>query len=109
MSLSCPSRVVCVPRYDDTGNGPGAKINDIHGLVDPTNPNLARFPNYERAHGLRCRVCTMRADIIGHFKACMTEIYLHNDARTASVAGYVIMTESSTLALPASFRLGSLA
>ena len=57
MSLSCPSRVVCVPRYDDTGNGPGAKINDIHGLVDPTNPNLARFPNYEHAHGLRCRVC----------------------------------------------------
>ena len=28
-------------------------------------------------------VCTMRAELIGHFKACMTEIYLHIDARVA--------------------------
>ena len=27
--------------------------------------------------------CTMRADIIGHFEACMTEIYLHIVARMA--------------------------
>ena len=27
--------------------------------------------------------CTMRAELIGHFKACMTEIYLHIDARMA--------------------------
>ena len=26
---------------------------------------------------------TMRAELIGHFKACMTEIYLHIDARMA--------------------------
>eukprot|EP01048_Picozoa_sp_COSAG05_P001642 COSAG05_NODE_57_length_23291_cov_75.862668_2_plen_118_part_00 len=26
---------------------------------------------------------TMRADIIGHFKPCMTDIYLHIDARMA--------------------------
>ena len=26
---------------------------------------------------------TMRAELIGHFKACMTEIYLHIDARVA--------------------------
>ena len=26
---------------------------------------------------------TMRADIIGHFKPCITEIYLHIDARMA--------------------------
>ena len=25
----------------------------------------------------------MRAELIGHFKACMTEIYLHIDARMA--------------------------
>ena len=27
--------------------------------------------------------CTMRADIIGLFKPCMTDIYLHIDARMA--------------------------
>ena len=27
--------------------------------------------------------CTMRAELIGHFEACMTEIYLHIDARVA--------------------------
>ena len=26
---------------------------------------------------------TMRAELIGHFKPCMTEIYLHIDARMA--------------------------
>ena len=26
---------------------------------------------------------TMRAELIGHFKACMTEIYVHIDARMA--------------------------
>ena len=26
---------------------------------------------------------TMRAELIGHFEACMTEIYLHIDARMA--------------------------
>ena len=26
---------------------------------------------------------TMRVELIGHFKACMTEIYLHIDARVA--------------------------
>ena len=31
-------------------------INDIHGLVDPTQPNLERFPDYKKAHGLRCHV-----------------------------------------------------
>lgn len=43
-------------RYDDSGNGPGARINDIHGLVDPTAPNLKRFPDYAKAHGMRCHV-----------------------------------------------------
>ena len=28
-------------------------------------------------------VCTMRAELIGHFEPCMTEIYLHIDARMA--------------------------
>ena len=28
-------------------------------------------------------VRTMRAELIGHFQPCMTEIYLHIDARTA--------------------------
>ena len=27
--------------------------------------------------------CTMRAELIGHFEPCMTEIYLHIDARVA--------------------------
>ena len=43
-------------RFDDSGNGPGARINDIHGLVDPANVNWTRFPNYRHAHGLRCHV-----------------------------------------------------
>ncbi len=43
-------------RYDDSSQGPGARINDIHGLVDPTAPNLERFPDYKKAHGLRCHV-----------------------------------------------------
>ena len=29
------------------------------------------------------KCATMRADIIGHFKPCMTDIYLHIDARMA--------------------------
>ena len=29
------------------------------------------------------KCATMRADIIGHFKPCTTEIYLHIDARMA--------------------------
>ena len=37
-------------------SNPGARINDIHGLVDPTEPDLARFPEYKKAHGLRCHV-----------------------------------------------------
>ena len=32
--------------------------------------------------------CTMRAELIGHFKACMTDIYLHIAAR---MADYIIM------------------
>ena len=27
--------------------------------------------------------CAMRAELIGHFKPCMTDIYLHIDARMA--------------------------
>ena len=27
--------------------------------------------------------CTMRAEIIGHFEPCMTDIYIHIDARMA--------------------------
>jgi hypothetical protein len=38
------------------GSNPGARINDIHGLVDPSNPDLNRFPDYRKAHGLRCHV-----------------------------------------------------
>ena len=32
---------------------------------------------------IRCLAATMRAELIGHLKACMTEIYLHIDARVA--------------------------
>ena len=35
---------------------------------------------------------TMRAELIGHFKACVTEIYLHIDARMA----YYIRTHPYT-------------
>ena len=37
-------------RYDDSSQGPGARINDIHGLVDPVSPNLVRFPDYKKAY-----------------------------------------------------------
>ena len=30
---------------------------------------------------LRCGKGTMRAELIGHFQPCMTDIYLHIDAR----------------------------
>ena len=33
--------------------------------------------------GMMPRPRTMRAELIGHFKACVTEIYLHIDARVA--------------------------
>ena len=39
---------------------------------------------------------TMRVELIGHFKACMTDIYLHIDARMA----YYIRTESSSRSCP---------
>ena len=29
------------------------------------------------------RLTTMRVELIGHFKPCMTDIYLHIDARMA--------------------------
>ena len=34
----------------------GARINDIHGLVDPTAVDWERYPQYKHAHGLRCHV-----------------------------------------------------
>ena len=37
-----------------------------------------RFIGIDEMH-----VPTMRAELIGHFEACMTEIYLHIDARMA--------------------------
>ena len=37
---------------------------------------------YEQTY-MRFSRATMRAELIGHFKACMTEIYLHIDARMA--------------------------
>ena len=37
-----------------------------------------------KAHGRGCRLNgTMRAELIGHFQPCMTDIYLHIDARMA--------------------------
>ena len=36
-----------------------------------------------RSCGASAGACTMRAELIGHFEPCMTEIYLHIDARMA--------------------------
>ena len=53
-SKSCLSSLLVV---NEVVNGCwGLGINDIHGLVDPTQPNLERFPDYKKAHGLRCHV-----------------------------------------------------
>eukprot|EP01048_Picozoa_sp_COSAG05_P017665 COSAG05_NODE_2452_length_3047_cov_1.466418_3_plen_72_part_00 len=61
----------------------------------PKNDNTKRFSQHTRAalpdqryvsaagHKLFGKRHTMRADIIGHFKPCMTDIYLHIDARMA--------------------------
>ena len=38
--------------------------------------------HHRRQYGLPCSH-TMRVELIGHFKTCMTEIYLHIDARMA--------------------------
>eukprot|EP01052_Picozoa_sp_SAG31_P027890 SAG31_NODE_2647_length_5300_cov_5.062103_4_plen_424_part_00 len=43
-------------RFDDTKGGPTGRINKIHGLVDPTNVDWDRYPQYKNAHGLRCHV-----------------------------------------------------
>ena len=45
-------------------------LSVIHGWLT----SVGRLPT---------RLCTMRAELIGHFKACMTEMYLHIDARMA--------------------------
>ena len=42
------------------------------------HPLDLKEPLYPLTH---CPLSTMRAELIGHFKACMTEIYLHIDAR----------------------------
>ena len=39
--------------------------------------------NQRQRLALATLIATMRAELIGHFKACMTEIYLHIDARMA--------------------------
>ena len=49
-------------------------------LVDPTSGVVSR-PLWFRLSSLCMR--TVRAELIGHFKACMTESYLHIDARMA--------------------------
>ena len=44
---------------------------------------------------------TMRADIIGHFKPCMTDIYIHIDARMAEYIRthpYIISTHCMAVA-----------
>ena len=48
----------------------------VRGSV-PKRQCVSRNPRLE------ARATTMRAELIGHFEACMTEIYLHIDARMA--------------------------
>ena len=38
---------------------------------------------FRQAQRKSVSVLTMRAELIGHFEPCMTEIYLHIDARMA--------------------------
>ena len=58
LSLRHPTRAV----HD---HGPGCLIHGL-GIEAHAEPH-----------------CTMRAELIGHFKPCMTEIYLHIVARMA--------------------------
>ena len=62
-----------------------SNVGKLH-LTTPALAELigARHREVEtRGPGLSHHHCTMRAKLIGHFKACMTEIYLHIDARMA--------------------------
>ena len=56
------------------------QLDDLHLLLASEQVLLSAVGH--PAVGLRL-VCTMRAELIGHFKPCMTEIYLHIDARMA--------------------------
>ena len=46
-------------------------------------PHLTAHGEHPATRAALARVTTMRAELIGHLKACMTEIYLHIDARVA--------------------------
>ena len=43
-------------RFDDASDKPSVRIDDLHGLVDLTDWDEERFPEYRNAHGLRCTV-----------------------------------------------------
>lgn len=57
---ACPALAAAAPSANPAlcfgKSAQSARINDIHGLVDPTNVDWARYPNYKNAHGLRCHV-----------------------------------------------------
>ena len=60
-----------------------------HNLCDMYTPSICKHPPHSRPspkiqlepHAEPS--LSMRAELIGHFKACITEIYLHIDARMA--------------------------
>ena len=61
---------------------PGSFMLPTHPAAPTANTRRASLP-YEVWEGACCQYCTMRAELIGHFKPCMTDIYLHIDARMA--------------------------
>ena len=55
-----------------------------HSHIYPLYVERSTSPSHSRASVAPYSVLrTMRADITGHFKPCMTEIYIHIDARMA--------------------------
>ena len=56
----------------------------MHGLKWPIHSaRIVLYSMEEWTAAAAFLACPMRVELIGHFKPCMTEIYLHIDARMA--------------------------